>query len=164
MVTNIYLFCDASVEPLSKVGFGAFLILSREELRQADLSNLKNQVQIQKFSATSSTKLEIQVILHALQLLKKENFHLTIFTDSQNIENLLNRREKLEARNYLSKSKNAEIINADLYRQFFNLYDIFKFDVIKLHGHMRKTEKDHFHEIFTLVDRSSRKALRNYLK
>lgn len=162
METEKLLFCDGSVDPPSKIGFGAYLLLNQNELNLYGSSVYQKKIQTVKFISTSSSKLELQILLFALENINLENGKLTIFTDSQTIANLLNRREKLESNRYISRSKNKEIEHADLYQKFFLFYDELGFNVIKLKGHQKKSEKDIYHEIFTLIDRSSRKALREY--
>jgi len=160
---KLYLFCDASVNQKEGIGFGSFLILDQIEIDNFPSKNIGTKVQSVKFQSTSSSTLEIQTLLHALTALdnSSNDIELTIFTDSQNIHSLPGRRMKLEGNNYISKSKNTEIKNADLYRQFYKYQDELNFTIIKLKGHQKKEDKDINHQIFTLVDRESRRVLRS---
>ncbi len=46
------------------------------------------------------------------------------------------------------------------YREFFRKLDIFDCEFIKIKGHKKASLKNEIDEVFTLVDRATRKALR----
>ncbi len=163
---KLFIFCDASVNQKIGIGFGAFLILNEEDIAEFPQKSVKHKVQNVKFKSTSSTTLEIQTLLYILDKIDitKNNVSVLIYTDSQNICNLLNRRKRLEENKFISKSKNTEIKNTDLYRQFYQFFDQINFEIIKLKGHQKKEEKGKYHQIFTIVDRESRRVLRDFVK
>ncbi len=76
-MNTLKLFCDGSVNPQKKIGFGAYFIYDE---------NLTTQnIKLKKFEDTSSTKLELEVLLWALadeSVLKNE---IIVYTDCQNI-------------------------------------------------------------------------------
>ena len=156
---KILLFCDGSVNPQKKIGFGAYFIYD---------ANLVNQdIKIKRFEDTSSTKLELEVLLWALENLKSKNEELLIYTDCQNILGLEKRREKLESNNY--KTSTGKVIkNNELYKSFYKMTDNIKvnakFTFIKVEGHKKSSQKDDIDKLFNLVDKASRRALREYLK
>jgi ribonuclease HI len=159
MKNTLYLFTDGSANTQTKNGYGAYLWVSDIDGNSDDLNN---QVETVKFERTSSTKLEIQTLIYALSKLEETSQSLIIFTDSQNMVGLLDRREKLEAQNYRSK-KNEQIDNALLYKTFYQLHDKLQFEIIKVKGHKKTNQKDNIDRIFTIVDRAARNALRkNY--
>ena len=159
------LFTDASANPDSLIGFGAYLIIPEIELTAVSDAMIKSKIQLKKFEQTSSTKLELQTLLWALEQVEKNNLfdNLAIYTDSQNIVGLPGRKTKLENNNFKSSGKNKELNNADLYRRFFDYHNRFKFELIKLKGHSTQSSKDIYHRIFAYVDRGSRMALRQNL-
>lgn len=152
---KIKLFTDSSVNPQKKIGFAAYLKLSNENL---SLEEMKKNIKTKRFEETSSTKLELQALLWALNELE-ENLSIDVYTDCQNIIGLENRREKLEKNNYLSSSKKI-INNHLLYKEFFKKIDRFNLNFIKVKGHKKTSLKDEIDNIFNLVDKSSRNALR----
>ncbi|MBU0476281.1 MAG: ribonuclease H [Bacteroidetes bacterium] len=156
-MTELKLFTDGSVNTKLKIGFGAILFVSTEIF---DFDKLKSQVQLKRFEETSSTKLEIQTLLWALSNLPKIDGKIIIYTDSQNIIGLPKRRDKLEKNNYSSK-KNKLIKNHLLYKDFFNLIDTFNCEFVQVNGHKSSSQKDEIDQIFTLVDRASRNAVRD---
>lgn len=94
---QIKLFCDGSVNPQLKIGFGAYFILDDES---SSFEDIKNSIKIKEFKDTSSTKLELEVLLWALEneSIKEKSF--IVYTDCQNILGLSERRVKLESNDY----------------------------------------------------------------
>lgn len=153
------LFTDGSSHPQSKLGFGAYLLIE-DENKPFDL--LKEDVKIKRFEDTSSTKLEVQTMLWALNDMSCGNEKIIIYTDCQNIIGLNNRREKFEQNNYLT-SKSTLIANHELYKEFYSLMDKLDVTLIKVKGHKKSYLKDDIDKIFTLVDKASRDKLREAL-
>lgn len=153
---QLFLFTDGSVNVQSNIGFGAALIV--KDLEQT-VDSLIKEVQVKRFENTSSTKLELETLLWALQKIEDHNIKVKIYTDSQNIIGLHGRRERLERNNYSSK-KNERIKNYKLYQEFYRITDELDCELIKVHGHQQAHKKDAEHKIFTIVDRASRNALR----
>lgn len=182
-MSKLLLFTDGSVNTKTKVGFGAYLaVYEHENLKSSSsgfaipkdidmdfksiesstfgFGNLK-ELKVKRFEQTSSTKLEIQTLLWALHEIKESNNKISVYTDSQNIISLLSRREKLEKNNFCSASGNV-LNNSELYQEFYKLIDTINCEFIKVAGHLKSNEKDYIDQLFTLVDRASRKALREY--
>ena len=155
-----FLFTDGSVNPKQNIGFGAFL-----HVKQNDVYNesLKSRVKVKRFDDTSSTKLELETLLWALDEINLIDVELVVFTDCQNILGLPSRREKFERNDYLTK-KNKKIANHELYKKFYQVTDTLSCKFIKVKGHKPKNEKDNIDKFFTLVDIASRNALREYTK
>ena len=154
--SQIYLFTDGSVNPQSKVGFGAYLLLDKLEFIPVEFDK---KIKIKKFNNTSSTKLELETLLWALNDVSLKNFKIIVYTDCQNIIGLNERRDRFEKNNYMT-SKGSVIKNHELYKDFFNKSDTLDCEFIKVKGHKKTSVKNEIDEIFTLVDRATRKALR----
>jgi len=155
-----FLFTDGSVNPKQNIGFGAYLHVEQNYVYD---ESLKSSVKLKRFDATSSTKLELETLLWALDEINLADVELTIFTDCQNILGLQQRREKFEKNDYLTK-KNKKIANHELYKKFYQVTDTLHYQFIKVKGHKPKNEKDNIDKFFTLVDIASRNALREYTK
>lgn len=157
---KIKLFTDSSVNPQEKIGFAAFLLLDNENIF---LDEMKKNIKTKRFEDTSSTKLELQTLLWALDEIENDsNTLIEIYTDCQNIIGLENRRKKLESNDYIS-SKGKLINNHDLYKFFFKALDNLNLVFIKVKGHKKSSLKDEIDDIFNLVDKASRNALREEL-
>jgi ribonuclease HI len=151
IMRDLYIFIDGSVNTKTKVGYGASLFLNELE----NMSVYKDDVRIERFENTSSTKLELQNLLLILKdYIELKNYNIVVYTDSQNILSLLDRRQKIE--NKLFK-------NHTEYKEFFNLVDNCNLKIIKIKGHKPKIKKDNIDKIFSVVDKAARKALRNKL-
>ena len=153
---SLMLFTDGSVNNKTKVGVGAYLLLSEQD-QSRDL--LAECVKTHIFYETSSTRLELQVLLMALDDIGAES-RLTVYTDSQNIVNLSARRERLEKSGFLS-TKGRRLNNADLYCEFFKKIDIMHLTFEKVAGHRVSSDKTQIDHLFSLVDKASRRALRD---
>lgn len=155
---KIKLFTDSSVNPQEKIGFGAYLKTIDESV---PLLEMKKGIKTKKFEDTSSTKLELQTLIWALDEIEKASL-IEVYTDCQNIIGLENRRKKLESNDYKS-SKGKLMNNHDLYKLFFEKIDKLNLVFIKVKGHKKSSLKDEIDNIFNLVDKASRNALREEL-
>ncbi len=153
---ELLLFTDGSVNTKSNIGYGAYLIVSDSNL---SLDELRTQVKVRRFEQTSSTKLELQTLLWAIKDIQTSGCKVIIYTDSQNIIGLPQRRERLEQNDYRS-NKGNRLNNFELYQDFYQLIDQLDCQLIKVHGHQPVKQKNAIDLLFTLVDRASRKALR----
>lgn len=150
----ILLFTDGSVNTKTKIGFGAYLIVDSGEI-----PNEVPKVKLKRFENTSSTKLELETLLWALNEIQVKNQKIKIYTDSQNIIGLPNRKFKLEQNDFYS-GNGKRLNNHELYRSFYEITTTLNCEFIKLEGHSVSTEKDDLDKLFILVDRASRKATR----
>lgn len=150
----LLLFTDGSAHPASRIGYGAYLAISD---LNADPEAVENAVQVKRFENTSSSQLEIETLIWALRDTQPRS--VTLYTDSQTIIGLPDRRERLEKQEY--RSKTGSLLNhAALYQEFFALTDPVVFTLVKVKGHRRAHQKSPVDRLFTLVDRASRQALR----
>ena len=152
---KIKLFTDSSVNPQEKIGFGAYLLIEEN----ISFEEMKKNIKIKRFEDTSSTKLELQTLLWALDEIKGIDSLIELYTDCQNIVGLQDRREKLEKNNFHSSSGKL-MNNHELYKDFFEKTDELNLTFIKVKGHKKNSLKDEIDNVFNLVDRASRTALR----
>ncbi|GAC21147.1 ribonuclease HI [Paraglaciecola arctica] len=160
-MANLQVFTDASVNTQLKVGYGAYLVVSAQD---TSIDTLKTKVKIKRFEHTSSTKLELQTLLWSLNEIiafnDNSDITLTIYTDSQNIIGLPDRRSRLEQDHYLS-GNNKLLNNYALYQEFYRVISKIKCQFVKVVGHQRSSKKDEIDRVFSLVDKASRRALRD---
>lgn len=156
MKNALMLFTDGSVDVKTGTGYGAYLLVTNMDIPPEEI---KKQVQIRRFENTSSTRLELETLLWALNEIPFHDTNVEIYTDSQNIIGLPARRKRFEQADYHSKN-NRLIKNHDLYRAFFSITDLLNIKIIKAKGHQPTHRKDNIHQLFTFVDRASRNALR----
>ena len=150
------LFADGSVNTHSNIGYGAYLAVLECDL---SLDSLRTRVKVRRFEHTSSTKLELQTLLWALSDIHASARKVIVYTDSQSIMGLPGRRDRLEQNDYRSK-KNTRLNHYKLYQEFYTMIDLLDCELVKVRGHQVSHQKDDIDELFTLVDRASRKALR----
>jgi len=160
-VNNVILFTDGSVDTKTHIGFGAYLAIENVEIPAIELIA---KVKTKQFDNTSSTLLEMQTLLWAIDdgISSNRNIiKLIIYTDSQNILGLLTRRKTLEQRDYYANS-GKRLKNATMYQQFYKVIDRYDCHIIKVAGHKPLHAKNDIDKIFTLVDKASRLALRSF--
>ena len=150
------LFTDGSVNTQSNIGYGAYLTVSERGL---SLNSVRTSVKVRRFEHTSSTKLELQTLLWALNDIQALGRKVILYTDSQNILGLQGRREQFEQNDYRSK-KNKRLNNYGLYQEFYRMIDQLDCELVKVRGHQVSNQKDDIDRLFTLVDRASRNALK----
>jgi len=165
-MNNIALFTDVSLNPRLKLGVGAYIALSASLLVKQ--SELVSRLKVRRFEDTSSTKLEIQTVLWALEEYQngsKITGHgkLYLYTDSQCVSGLLKRRPALLTSSFLSQKTNRPLRNALLYRAFYEFHDELDFQVIKVEGHSRARPHNSAHRIFSFLDKEVRKTLRLWM-
>ena len=163
-MSSFALFSDGSFDPTTKIGVGAYLLvpLSYLETSREDIEHhrLVESLRFKEFVETSSTQLEVETSLWALEeVAHKSAKPLRLYTDSQCVAGLLGRRARLEATQFISKKTQQELNHASLYRRFYEFYDKMNFEVIKVAGHQRKTDHDTIQRLFSIVDQEARKAL-----
>jgi ribonuclease HI len=163
LLFDLILFTDGSVDAKTRIGFGAYLAINS---MASSLADLKSKVKVKQFENTSSTTLELQTLLWAMDdasLLRTEKvMRVAVYSDSQNTLGLLARRSSLEERKYFS-SNGKPLNNAELYKQFFKAMDQCDCQIIKVDGHKPRHSKNDIDRIFTLVDKASRFALREFI-
>jgi len=172
-VNRYALFTDVSLNPRLKLGFGAYLVIPSAFLEippeRIIRSEFVEQIRLQRFEVTSSTKLEVQTLLWALEDFRKESSGsrfgtLDVYSDSQCVTGLQRRRSQLELNGFCSNGTKRILTNACLYRKFYEFHDTLGFEVIKVVGHSRSCSHDSIHRIFSFVDKEARKALKLCMK
>ena len=149
------LFVDGSVNPQTRVGYGACLCLPSVACLQVP-NNQAAHIQTRRFENTSSTQLELEALLWALESVSVATT-VTVYTDCQNIMQLIVRRDRLEANNFCNK-KGEVLAHALLYRRFYRYYDALAFNLVKLKGHKPAAGRSALDQWFSMVDRAERAA------
>ncbi len=121
-----------------------------------------------KMNETNNVRTEIKGIILALQTLGTQfsdyPSDVALFTDCNAVVNLVGRRSYLEANKYISKKSKSVLANADIYKEFFELFDKFQPKIIWVKGHSPQKDYDLIQKNFSFIDRLVRKELRTALK
>jgi ribonuclease HI len=166
---NLALFTDVSVSPGLKLGVGAYVMIPASFLEAPSgvigRPRITRRLKVRRFEGTSSTRLELQTVLWALaETLPKPHESLTLYSDSQCVFGLPGRKSRLLSEGFLSKKTNRPLGNASLYRAFYDFHDQSDFRVVKVNGHSASRARDAAAQVFSVVDREARKALKIWLK
>ncbi len=135
---------------------GGYLLLESVE---AVSDSLSERIRLKAFSDVSSTELELRTLTWALSDLGAPIEGLRVYTDSQNILGLVDRRERLE-RNEFSSRSGERLKHAALYQEFYALLDDMGFEVSNVKGHRPSKDRSDLEKAFSLVDRLTRRELR----
>ncbi len=169
-MNDYFIFSDASFDPNSGRGVGATLIVTSDLLMQKE-GALHFEIQTKRIDGENIARLEFLSAIGALKewklkfqnrghLEKTAPVKITLIIDCKAIENILQRRERLERDNFFSKKTSQPLANADLYREFFILYDELLPEIVWVKGHSARQSRDRWQEVFSLVDKMARKRLR----
>ncbi len=153
---TLHLFTDGSYDPVTKMGCGAYIAVSDTDVSPELLCG---QAKLRGFENTTSVRLELETLLWAFNEIGQITGRIIVYTDSQNITTLPERRKRLEKNNYHS-GKGRLLNNADLYMEFFRLTERLNPVFVKVQGHMTFKKRDDIDKLFSIVDRETRRALR----
>lgn len=167
-MNSFALFTDVSVNPQRKLGVGGYLLLPitflDKDPRDIEPGELSARINIKQFTDTSSTKLEVQTVLWAVEAVREDLSGaapgtLRIYTDSQCVAGLAARRDRLTDSGFVAKRSGQVLAHAALYREFYAAHDRLGFQLIKVPGHAPACTHDTVQRIFSTVDKEVRKAL-----
>lgn len=151
------LFTDGSAHPPTGIGFAAYFAVAADDLKEPPSPE---DIRIRRFETTNAARLELQALLWALEELGERAQNATIYTDSQTITGLPDRRTRIESADFHSKTGRL-LNNHDLYRAFYQTWDERQFTVVKLEGHTNSPAASLPQKIFARVDQAARKSLRS---
>jgi ribonuclease HI len=160
----MHLFTDGSADPKTRIGYGCYLCIPDAYLETITGEKIDKALRLRKFFPTSSTHLEVETLLWALTetagRIENRIEMITVYSDSQTIINLPERRSQLQLRKFKTKTGNKDLTLAKLYQDIFKMLEKLQYKFVKLAGHSKKGDKNRIEQIFMQVDRSARKALR----
>lgn len=158
---TVYIYTDASFSKDHGIAIiGSVLFLSTEEHDKFLLSELsESKISILEIKETNNIRAELRSAIHALQACSKAN-RVLLYCDCQTICDLPRRRKKLEQTSYISQSKNRPLVNEDLYREFYLIYDHIKPEINWIKGHSSGQNLDKIQKNFSHLDRAVRRNLR----
>ncbi len=160
-----YVYTDGSFSNKTNVGVLGFMIFDNSHDHESETIS-RAIVHTQTVEDENNIRIELLSALSALERVKNEviepirQYEVHLYTDCSAILNLQKRREKLETTGFISKRKGKPLKNADLYRQFFKLYDEIRPTIHWIKGHSPKREKNSIERNFSFLDKLVRKELR----
>ena len=156
-------FSDSSFDPGSKSGVAGFLMVRESDV--ADSPRQAPSVQTSVILGTTCSRLEVESVLVVLHRIRELSLagQAVIYTDCKTVVELPGRRIRLESGGYVGKSSGKILANADLYKIFFSLIDELSPVFIWIKGHRETRLNDNFDNLFSIVDKSTRKELRKII-
>ncbi len=89
--------------------------------------------------ATTHNRMELTAVIKAIEFLrdnKKEVCTITVYSDSQYVTNLQDRKERLTGLGFASK-KGRALNNSDLIKKLLKLYELYNIETIKIKAHQK---------------------------
>ena len=149
----IEVYSDGSCNPKFKIGGWAAIIF---------FQNKKMILKGIQFNTTHN-RMELLGTIKALEYIKENSLkfnYIKIYSDSQYLVRLLERKEKLKKSNFLKKS-GEPIQNNDLVKDIVTYIDSMHIEFVKVKAHQKKSDKKNFNRE---VDILSRNLIRTYIK
>lgn len=162
-MNHYFIYTDASFNKNSQRGVSGFFIFNNTQAHEAGL-DAAVVIPTITFEEKNNIRAELKGALYALEFLgktlKEKDFCITLYTDCQTISHLLERREKLESTHYISKQKKTVLANADIYKDFFLIYDRLQPKIIWVKGHTSLQNQTAIQKNFSFIDKAVREKLR----
>ena len=149
----ISIYTDGSCNPSANRGGWAAIIFMGEEKK------IMNGYE----TDTTHQRMELTAVIKALEFLKVNNLlsaPVQVYTDSQYLVRLPERKEKLEASDYRTR-KNRALPNTDLIRQVIGYCALWPITFIKVKAHQKLTGDENYNRE---ADMLSRKIVRGFEK
>lgn len=163
----LFIFSDASFHPQRQIGVGCYLILWASDPSSLH-PPLKPDMQLFSVKEVNNIRMELATVITAMKAVSSletaGKIAPTIYTDSEAICRLEARRGALESRQFRSLKTGELLANADLYKAFYEHCDRLVPNFIWLKGHQAKHTRINVEEIFSMVDRTARKRLRELIQ
>ncbi len=162
-LNTVYIYSDASYSKtynLAIIGYAIFP--SSHEHETVPLS--ETNICILQVPENNNIRAEIRGVITALQSCPKGS-KVVLYTDCKTVCDLPKRREKLEANNFISKSKGLTLLNADIYQEFYLNFDRLNPELKWVKGHSPKNSKlTQVQKNFSYLDKAVRMSLRKAIE
>ena len=126
----IEVFTDGSYEP--QIAYGAWAALIVYNGKEKMLSSTSEQ--------SSQHKMELQAVIQSLEYIIEHygnDIIVKLYTDSEYVEKLLSRKEKLFKNNFITKKGNNIKHTADI-KQFYQLEEKLNITITRVPSHQKK--------------------------
>jgi ribonuclease HI len=150
MINSADIYTDGSCNTLNGLGAWVAIILSGKE--KTVLSG--------KVPDTTHNRMELYAVIAGIGHAGKTFKSLRIYSDSQYVTGLIERREKLTAAGFIT-SKGTEMRNADLVKELYELARHIELTFIKVKAHQKKGIDVNFN---IEADKLVRKIMREGIK
>ena len=148
----IDIYTDGSCNPQYKIGgWAAIIFINDKKIVLQDIA-----------TETTHNRMELKAVINAIEYVLKEiqEFKLIrIYTDSQYVERIPFRTEKLLSKDFITKGGNS-LQNADLIKELIHLIDCANIEFIKVKAHQKASETPNYNRE---VDKLSRKLVRQQI-
>jgi len=150
---EINIYTDGSCNPVHKIGgWAAILIFDDEEIL------LKGEE-----LETTHNRMELLSVIKALEYIENQNLtdcKIIVYSDSQYVVKLIERKVKLVAADFFTK-KGSAIQNKVLVEKIIDYIESLNLHFVKVKAHQKKSDSKNYNRD---VDKISRKIVREYVR
>lgn len=147
--TSIEIYTDGSCNTKTKIGAWAAIIFYDDQKKT--ISGLCNN--------TTNNRMELTAVIKSIEYLIENKYtarKIKIYTDSQYVQRLPQRANKLESTHYITQKGN-ELPNTDLIKQFLSHLNVLDVELIKVKAHQKSGNMPNYNRE---VDKLCRKIVR----
>lgn len=110
---------------------------------------------------TTHNRMELLAVIRAIEYVKSKSGHpMTIYTDSQYVVHLRDRKEKIKVQKYQTKN-GTPIQNADLVQTLIHQLDTFQLNFVKVKAHQKQGYSPNYNRE---ADKLARKLVRDFIR
>jgi ribonuclease HI len=149
---NAEIFTDGSCHSQLKIGAWAAIIFIGDE--KVTLTGTEDN--------TTHNRMEFLAVLKAIEYVNEKGpvEHIRVFTDSQYVSRIPQRKERILANQFLTQ-KGTDIRNSDLVDKLINCIDLYNITFIKVKAHQKNDGTINYNRE---VDKLARKMVRERTK
>jgi ribonuclease HI len=150
----IKIYTDGSCITSSKIGAWAAIIFVDDKkfiIKDIELN-------------TTHNRMELTAVIKALEFLIKEYYSaekILVYTDSQYVEQIKHRKEKLIQQNFIT-GKGAPLQNTDLLKVLIELIEQLNPEFIKVKAHQKKSQEENFNREADMLVRKLVRSVKNF--
>ncbi len=159
---TIFIYTDASFSKSHEIAITGYAIVQGTFEHEA-MSSKDLLFKTQKINEVNNIRAELRGVISALKACPAHK-RVMLFTDCKTVVDLPSRRKDLEESKFISKAKQTELTNTDLYKEFYTIFDLVKPELHWVKGHTSSKSQTKSQENFSCLDKEVREVLRKELK
>lgn len=155
------IYSDASFDKFSSQAVIGYAYFKTEE-EHSRMTLEPDQIRLHTIHEKNNIRAELRGAIMAIRACMPK-VDIFLYTDCQTVCGLVERRQKLEGNGFISQAKNQLLANADLYKEFYEVYDSYRPNIQWLKGHVSGADLTRVQNNFAVLDKWVRKNLRTQI-
>jgi ribonuclease HI len=158
---QVFVYADASFSKPAQLAVLGFVVFESKDQHDQQAATQLSPFLLE-VREINNIRAELRGAIWALESCYKDftGASVVLYTDCQTVIGLLGRRARLEATDFVSKSKKTPLMNTDLYKEFYKIYDLLQPQVVWVRGHVSRSLASKVESNFAVLDKVVRQRLR----